>query len=84
MAVKKLSIALHPDIAADVARSAKLQDLSVSAWMEQAARRALRREAGLAAVDEYEREHGPFTAEEIAWADAIIDQDFGPDFGRDE
>lgn len=30
--------------------------------------------AGLAAVAEWEAEHGPFTEEEIAWADAVLDR----------
>lgn len=78
MPVKKLSIALHPDIAAQIARSAAQHDTSVSGWIEDAARAALRREAGLAACDEYERDFGALTPEEIAWADTILDRDFGP------
>ncbi len=31
-------------------------------------------EAGLAAVAEWEAENGPFTEEEIAWADAVLDR----------
>lgn len=79
MAVKKLSIALHPDIAADIARSAQIEDLSVSAWLEQAARQALRRMDGLAACDEYEQEFGAFIDEEIAEADRTLDRLLGPD-----
>lgn len=30
--------------------------------------------AGLAAVAEWEAENGPFTEEEIAWADAVLDR----------
>ena len=39
--------------------------MSVSAWMTEAARRALRIRDGLAAVAEWEREHGAFTDEEL-------------------
>lgn len=78
IAQKKISVALHPDIAADLARSARMQDLSVSAWIEQAARAKLRNEAGMAACDEFEREYGAFTPKEIAKADAILDKHFGP------
>ena len=82
MAVKKLSIALPPDIAAAVAASAAQHGESVSAWLDRAARQALRLEEGLAACDEYEREFGAFTAEEIAEADRILDEDVGPDRRR--
>jgi hypothetical protein len=38
---------------------------TVSAWMTSAAREALLRRAGLAAVAEWEKQHGPFSAEEM-------------------
>jgi len=39
--------------------------VSVSAWITAAAREALQRRAGLAAVALWEEQHGRFTAEEI-------------------
>ena len=39
--------------------------LSVSAWMTVAAREALQRRAGLAAVARWEKEHGCFTTDEM-------------------
>ena len=39
--------------------------VSVSAWMTAAARDALRRRAGLAAVALWEKQHGRFTTEEM-------------------
>jgi hypothetical protein len=39
--------------------------VSVSAWMTNAAREALRRRAGLAAVAQWEKQHGRFTTEEM-------------------
>lgn len=49
--------------------SAAAQDgVSVSAWMTEAARRALVVRDGLEAVGEWERLHGSFTAEEMAMA----------------
>lgn len=73
MGVKKLSIALDERVAEAAAASAERHGLSLSAWLNRAARKALALEDGLAAVAEWEAEHGPFTAEEIATADAILD-----------
>ncbi|HEY9182838.1 MAG TPA: hypothetical protein VIQ99_06545 [Gammaproteobacteria bacterium] len=55
------------------AASAERHGLSLSAWLNRAAEKALAIEDGLAAVAEWEAEHGAFTAEEIAAADAVLD-----------
>ena len=73
MGVKKLSIALDERVAAAAAASAERHGLSLSAWLNRAAQNALAVEDGLAAVAEWEAEHGAFTAEEIAAADAVLD-----------
>lgn len=73
MGVKKLSIALDERVAEAAAASAERHGLSLSAWLNRAAANALAVEDGLAAVAEWEAEHGAFTAEEIAAADAILD-----------
>ena len=73
MGVKKLSIALDERVAEAAAASAERHGLSLSAWLNRAAQNALALEDGLAAVAEWEAEHGAFTAEEIAAADAILD-----------
>ena len=61
----KLAITVDPDIHEDILAAAARDGVSVSAWMTSAAREALRRRAGLAAVVEWEKEHGPFSAEEM-------------------
>ena len=73
MGGKKLSIALDERVAEAAAASAERHGLSLSAWLNRAAQKALAIEDGLAAVAEWEAEHGAFTAEEIATADAILD-----------
>jgi hypothetical protein len=73
MGVKKLSIALDERVAEAAAASAERNGLSLSAWLNRAAQNALAVEDGLAAVAEWEAEHGAFTAEEIAAADAVLD-----------
>ena len=46
-------------------RAAHEDNVSVSAWMTEAARRSLRIRDGLAAVAEWEAQHGAFTDEEL-------------------
>lgn len=74
MAVKKISIALDDSVADGVALAAKRADLSVSAWLNQAAENKLTIEAGLDAVREWEADHGALTAKELADADKVLDR----------
>lgn len=74
MAVEKISISLDEEVAASARIAAEAAGLSLSAWLSQAAAKAARLEAGLQAMAEYEAEHGPFTDEEIAWADEVLDR----------
>ena len=61
----KLAITVDPDIHENILVAAALDGVSVSAWMTTAAREALQRRAGLAAVALWEKQHGRFTAEEM-------------------
>ena len=74
MTVKKLSVALDDDVAEAAAESAERRGLSLSAWLNEAAARALVLEDGLAAVAEWEKQHGRLTDEELAAADAVLDR----------
>lgn len=64
----KLAVTIDSGVHADVVELARRDGVSVSAWMTEAARRAIRLRDGLAAVAEWEAEHGAFTAEELAAA----------------
>jgi hypothetical protein len=64
----KVAITIDPDVHAGVVAAAKAEGVSVSAWLTDAARLALKVRDGLAAVAEWEAEHGAFTPEEIAAA----------------
>lgn len=64
----KLAITVDPDVHARVVEAAAAEGVSVSAWMTSAARRALLVRDGLAAVAEWEVEHGPLTDAELAAA----------------
>jgi len=61
----KLAITVNPDIHEHILAAAAREGVSVSAWMTVAAREALRRRAGLAAVAVWEEQHGRFSAEEM-------------------
>jgi hypothetical protein len=64
----KLAITVDPEVYAQVIAAAEAEGVSVSAWMTAAARRELRLRDGLAAVAEWEAEHGPLTDEELTAA----------------
>lgn len=64
----KLAITVDPDVHERVVSAAAQEGVSVSAWMTEAARRALVVRDGLAAIAEWERINGPFTPEEMSAA----------------
>jgi hypothetical protein len=72
MTVRKLSVALDPETARQAEASAKREGASLSSWLNQAAAERLRREAGLAAIAEWEAEHGALTKQELAAADRRV------------
>jgi hypothetical protein len=78
MAVRKLSVALEEQVANEAAEAAEEAGLSLSAWLNKAAADALAIRDGLAAVAEFEAEHGAFTDEEMAEAHAELDRVLGP------
>jgi hypothetical protein len=61
----KLAITVDPDVHENILAAAARDGVSVSAWMTTAAREALQRRAGLAAVALWEKQHGRFSAEEM-------------------
>lgn len=79
MTVRKISISMDAELLDDVAREAEAEGLSVSAFLaalaeDRVALLGLRR-----LVDEYQAEHGAFTDEEKAEADAKLDAAGVPD-----
>jgi hypothetical protein len=64
----KLAITVDAAVHASVIDAAAAEGVSVSAWMTEAARRALLVRDGLAAVAEWEAEHGLLTDAELAAA----------------
>jgi len=62
----KLAITVDPN--EDILAAAARDRVSVSDWMTTAGREALKRRAGLAAVELWEKQQGRFTPEEMAEA----------------
>lgn len=61
----KMAITVDSDVHAKVVRAASREHKSVSAWMTEAARHALLARDGLAAVAEWEAEHGALSEAEL-------------------
>jgi hypothetical protein len=70
----KLAVTVDADVHSQVLDAAEAEGKSVSAWITEAARRALLVRDGLAAVAEWESEHGALTPAELAAARARVEQ----------
>ena len=68
----KLAITIDPDIHENILAAAARERVSVFSWMTTAAREALLRRAGLAAVALWEKQHGSFTPEEMHEAERRV------------
>lgn len=65
---QKLAISMDSELADSVRAMAAAEGVSVSAWISAASRDALQIRDGLAAVAEWEAEHGGFTEDELSMA----------------
>lgn len=72
----KLAITVDPDVHAGVVAAASEEGVSVSAWMTNAARRALLVRDGLKAVADWEAEHGRLSEAELADARKRVAEEF--------
>lgn len=73
----KLAITVDPEVHQRVIDAAVEDGVSVSAWMTQAARKALLVRDGLRAVAEWEQDHGAFTDGELATAHRRVADQLG-------
>lgn len=77
MLARKLSISLDEPVFLAAKQAAERRGMSLSAWLNDAAERALETEgsikAGLAGVAEWEAENGPPSAEVVAEVRAVLD-----------
>src|SRR3954468_3486040 len=70
----KLAVTVDAEVHAKVLDAAEAEGKSVSAWITDAARRALLVRDGLAAVAEWEAEHGALTPAELESARSRIER----------
>jgi predicted transcriptional regulator len=70
----KRSVSFPPEIDGALEREAEAMGESVSAFVTEAVRRALRVQAGLRACAEWEAEHGPVPPDITAWAEQALDR----------
>lgn len=63
---EKRSISLPSDLAKAIDQAAVADGTNFSAWLADTAAHRLRLEAGRRGIAEWEHEHGPLTAEELA------------------
>ena len=70
MPAKKVTITLPEELVAALTTTAKTEGVPVSQLIASAAEVELRRRLGRQFIAEFEAEHGPFTAEELASARA--------------
>ena len=71
-----MAITVDADVHAGVLAAAAEEGVSVSAWMTNAARRALLVRDGLKAVAEWEAEHGRLSEAELAEARKRVAEEF--------
>ena len=74
----KLAITVDPGVHERVVVAAAEAGMSVSAWLTEAARRALVVRDGLLAVAEWERSNGSFTADEMVAARQRVARELAP------
>ena len=73
MAVRsKRSVSLPPELARDIERAATREKTTFSGWIAMTAARRLKLDKSRRLIAEWEREDGPFTAAELADADARV------------
>jgi hypothetical protein len=72
MKVDKISISFDADLGDEVRNAARQAGKSLSSWLAEAAAAKLRADGLGAFLDEWEREHGPLTAEELHRAEVEL------------
>jgi cytosine/adenosine deaminase-related metal-dependent hydrolase len=72
VATRKITITLPEEDLEQVKELARKAGLPLSTWIAQTLEHDARIQAGLEAMREWQDEHGVFTEEELAWADAQI------------
>ncbi|MBW3605746.1 MAG: hypothetical protein KY460_12740 [Actinobacteria bacterium] len=72
MKVDKMSLSFPAGLGEQIRDAARRAGMSASAWMAGAAREKLRSEQLRSALDDHQRAHGSFTAEELRAAERAL------------
>jgi hypothetical protein len=72
--VVKKSVSVPAEIWAAAEEEAAARGMTVSALIAEALDHLVAIQRGLRAVAEYEKENGALTEDELAWADAVLDE----------
>ena len=72
VATRKITITLPEETLEEVTALARAEGLPLSTYLARLAEHRIRIEAGLAAMKEWEVEHGPMPEEALAWAEEQI------------
>ncbi len=72
MAVKKKTLSIDEDLWAAVERRAREAETTPSAYVNELVAKSERLYRGLAAVSDWESEHGALTADQLDWADRAL------------
>jgi hypothetical protein len=79
MVVKKKTLSFPEEVWSVIEDNARRAHTTPSAYVSELIMKQEHLRRGLAAVAEWEAEHGAFTVEEIAWADRVLDAASAPD-----
>ncbi|MCK9494776.1 MAG: hypothetical protein M0R75_04675 [Dehalococcoidia bacterium] len=80
MATEKMSVSFPTELSEEIRQDARAAGMTVSAWLAEAAAAQLRSKGLGDLLDEYEREHGAFTEEELE--EARVRMGYPPARGR--
>lgn len=72
MKVEKLSVSMDPRLGDNIRAAAARAEVSLSTWLAQAAASRLRQETLAELLADWQAEHGPITAAELARARAEL------------
>jgi NACalpha-BTF3-like transcription factor len=78
MTVRRFSISFEEELAAAVSASAENANEALSSWLAEAARRRVKQEALARAVEDYEREFGTISEDDVALAMQQLDAKAAP------
>jgi hypothetical protein len=78
MGVKKKTLSFPEGVWSVIEDNARLAHKTPSAYVSELIMKQERIRRGLAAVDEWEAEHGPISPETLAWADRMLDMALDP------